>query len=53
MLLALTNAELPECFKQDGTLIGYFSARECCLEKGYHYMYEGDNYTCIGGLQEM
>ena len=48
----LSHAELPMCHGSDGSFLGYFSARECCvdIEEGSSYTYR-ENFTCIGVLQ--
>ncbi|CAI8013545.1 hypothetical protein GBAR_LOCUS8571, partial [Geodia barretti] len=40
--------ELPMCHGSDESFLGYFSARECCvdIEEGSSYTY-GENFTCI------
>ena len=52
----LSHAELPMCNGSDRSFLGYFSAKECCVdvtatEERSSYTYRGNPFACIGVLQ--
>ena len=52
LLLYIVVLVLPSCYDEAGSLIGYFSARECCVEKeeSRSYRYGDESFPCIGVL---
>ena len=52
LFMSLSHLVLPSCYNEVGSLIGYFSARECCVEMegSRSYRYGDRSFPCIGVL---